>query len=142
MTKVEKIKQQGLSPESELLALAYLYQNHKLNTEAIEFLEELVQKEAQKTIIHRILGDMYRQTGLNFLAKERYRIALTLTETDRNLREKAAIQVGLAEAEYALGYEDKAVKWMKQAKQEYIVLGDELKQQELEQRIKYFLGDI
>lgn len=142
LTKVEKIKQQGLSQEAELLALAYLFQSNNLNTEAIESLEELVRAGTKKTIIYRFLGDIYRNTGLSLLAKEHYTSALTLAEAEDNLREKAAIQAGLAEVEYVLGNEDEAVNWMKQAQKGYVVLGDELKGQESEQRIKYFLGEI
>lgn len=142
LTQAEKIKQQGLSQESEILALAYLYQSHDLNAEAIEILEELVAAETQKTIVYRLLGDMYRQTGISILAKERYESGLAVAEAEGNLKEKAAIQAGLGETEYVLGNEDEAVDWMKQAKEGYAGLGDELKVQELEQRIKYFLGKI
>ena len=143
LTQAEKIKQQEeLSQEAKILTLAYLYQSHNLNAEAIEMLEELVDAETQKTIVYRLLGDIYRHSGLIILAKERYLSGLFLAEAEGNLREKAAVQTGLGEAEYALGNEDEAVNWMKQAKEDYSELGDELKVQESEQRIKYFLGEI
>ena len=140
--QAEKIKQQGLSQEAEILALAYLYQSHNLNTEAIEMLEELVEAETQKTIVYRLLGDIYKQTGLIILAKERYESGLALAEAEGNLPEKAAIQAGLAETEYVLGNEEEAVDWMEQAQEGYVVLGNELKKQESGERIKYFLGEI
>lgn len=142
LTQAEKIKQQGSHQEAEILALAYLYQSHNLNAEAIGLLEELVAAETQKTIVYSLLGDMYRRTGISLLAKERYESGLALAEAEGNLPEKAAIQAGLAETEYVLGKEEKAVAWMKQAQEGYAGLGDELKVQELEQRIKYFNGEI
>lgn len=142
LTQGKKIKQQGLSQEAELLALAYLYQSHDLNTEAIEMLEKLVDAETQEIIIYRLLGDIYGQTGLILLAKERYLRGLALAEAEGNLTEKAAIKAGLGETEYILGNEEEAVDWMKQAQKNYSELGDELKKQESEQRIKYFLGAI
>lgn len=142
LAKVETIKQQGLSQESESLALAYLYLSENLNSEAVAILEDLVETETQKTIVYRLLGDTYRQTGLNVLAKEHYLSGLTLAEAEGNSLEIASIKFGLGEAEYALGNEDKAVSWMEQAQDEYVVLSDEFNQQKSEQRIKYFLGEI
>lgn len=142
LTKAETIEQQGLSQESESLALAYLYLSENLNSEAIAILEDLVETETQKTIVYRLLGDTYWRTGLNVLAKEHYLSGLTLAEAEGNSLEIASIKFGLGEAEYALNNEDEAVSWMEQAQDEYVELGDELKQQESKQRIQYFLGEI
>ena len=142
LAKVKTIKQQELSQESKSVALAYLYLSENLNSEAIAILENLVEAETQKTIVYRLLGDTYRQTGLSVLAKKHYLSGLTLAETEDNSLEIASIKFGLGEAEYALGNEDEAVSWMEKAQDEYVVLSDELNQQKSEQRIKYFLGEI
>ncbi|MEM8719518.1 MAG: tetratricopeptide repeat protein [Cyanobacteria bacterium P01_G01_bin.39] len=142
LANAETIKQQELSQESKSLALAYLYLSQDLNSEAIAILENLIEAETQKTIVYRLLGDTYRQTGLSALAKEHYLNGLTLAEAEGNSPGIASIKFGLAEAEYALGNEDDAVTWMEQAQKEYVVLGDESNQQESGERIKYFLGEI
>jgi len=140
LAKVRELKQQRLTKEAEALALAYLYRSHELNAEAIELLEGLVKQGSQITAVYQLLGDIYLQVGLSRLAKERYLRALQLAKRSEDVEGQAVVQVGLGEADYALGNKNEAVRWLENAKAGYVALGDDLQVRELERRIDSLLG--
>lgn len=142
LAHIEAVKQQGLTEEAEGLVLAHLYRGNDLNAKAIQVLEELVQAGSKQVSVYQLLGDIYQQVGLSLQAKETYSQGLALAKNVEDIAGQAAIQAELGEVEYALGNEEEAVAWMRQAQEGYAELGDELKVQESKQQINYFNGEI
>lgn len=89
---VEELQQKPLSNSSKILALAHLYRSYDFNAKAIELLEELVKDGNQTTAVHQLLGSIYKQIGLNELAKDRYLKALELAKAEGNLKAQKNIQ--------------------------------------------------
>lgn len=89
---VEELQQKPLSNSSKILALAHLYRSYDFKTKAIELLEELVEDGNQITAVHQLLGSIYKQIGLNELAKERYLKAKQLAKAEGDLKAQENIQ--------------------------------------------------
>ncbi|HAG80809.1 MAG TPA: hypothetical protein DCL61_06480, partial [Cyanobacteria bacterium UBA12227] len=75
-TKINDIAQSELSPEAQALAMADLYFEEDLVSEAIATLEPFVKAGSTTVQVYQMLGDLYRYSGLNLLAKERYEEAI------------------------------------------------------------------
>jgi hypothetical protein len=130
------LKKQGLSPEAETLALAYLYEGNDLKAEAIALLQSLSQQKSQNRVVYSLLGDLLLQTGLNQQAKQAYEQALSLAQKSGDREGEAESQSGLGEASFGLGKKEEALSWLKKAQASFGVLGDESQVQLLAQRIK------
>jgi hypothetical protein len=130
------LKKQGLSPEAETLALAYLYEANNLKAEAIALLQPLSQQKSQNRVVYSLLGDLLLQTGLNQQAQQAYQQALALAQKSGDQEGEAEAQSGLGEANFGLKNEDEALSWLKKAQASYAVLGDESQVKVLAQRIE------
>lgn len=130
------LKKQGLSPEAEILSLAYLYEGNNLKAEAITLLQSLSQQKSQNRVVYSLLGDLFLQTGLNQQAKQAYQQALSLAQKSGDQEGEAEAQSGLGEASFGLGKKEEALSWLKKAQASYGVLGDESQVQVLVQRIE------
>jgi len=130
------LKKQGLSPEAETLALAYLYEGNNLKAEAIALLQPLGQQKSQNRVVYSLLGDLLLQTGLNQQAQQAYEQALALAQKSEDQEGEAEAQSGLGEASFGLGKKEEALSWLKKAQASYAVLGDEFQAQVLTQRIE------
>jgi hypothetical protein len=130
------LKQQGLSPEAEILSLAYLYEGNNLKAEAIALLQPLSQQKSQNRVVYSLLGDLFLQTGLNQQAQQAYEQALALAQKSGDQEGEAEAQSGLGEANFGLKNEDEALSWLKKAQASYAVLGDESQVKLLAQRIE------
>jgi tetratricopeptide (TPR) repeat protein len=130
------LKKQGLSPEAEILALAYLYEGNNLKAEAIALLQFLSQQKSQNRVVYSLLGDLFLQTSLNQQAKQAYEQALSLTQKSGDQEGEAEAQSGLGEANFGLRKEEDALSWLKKAQASYAVLGDESQVQLLAQQIE------
>lgn len=134
--EIAAIKQQGLSPEGEALALSYLYEGYNLKAEAIALLEPLVQQKSENPVVYGLLGDLYLQTQLSQKALAAYQQALTLAQKSGDLEGEGLAQAGLGEASFGLGKTEEALSWLKKAQASYAVLGDEAQGQVLAARIE------
>ena len=130
------LKKQGLSPETETLALAYLYEGNNLKAEAIALLQPLSQQKSQNRVVYSLLGDLLLQTSLNQQAKQAYEQALALAQKSGDQEGEAEVQSGLGEASFGLGKKEEALSWLKKAQASYGALGDESQAQLLIQRIE------
>jgi tetratricopeptide (TPR) repeat protein len=134
------LKKQGLSPETETLALAYLYEGNNLKAEAIAILQPFSQQKSQSRVVYTLLGDLLLQTSLNQQAKQAYEQALALAQKSGDQEGEAEAQSGLGEANFGLGKKEEALSWLKKAQASYGVLGDESQAQVLAQRIEKIQG--
>jgi len=134
--EIAAIKQQGLLPEGEALALAYLYEGYNLKAEAIALLEPLVQQKSENPIVYGLLGDFYLQTQLSQKALAAYQQALTLAQKSGDLEGEGSAQAGLGEANFGLGKTEEALAWLQKAQASYQALGDEDQGQVLAARIE------
>jgi hypothetical protein len=130
------LKQQGLSPEAEILSLAYLYEGNNLKAEAIALLQSLSQQKSQNRVVYSLLGDLLLQTSLNQQAKQAYEQALSVAQKSGDQEGEAEAQSGLGEASFGLGKKEEALSWLKKAQASYGALGDESQVQLLAQRIE------
>jgi len=130
------LKKQGLSPETETLALAYLYEGNNLKAEAIALLQPLSQQKSQNRVVYSLLGDLLLQTSLNQQAQQAYQQALALAQKSGDQEGEAEAQSGLGEANFGLKNEDEALSWFKKAQASYGALGDESQVKLLAQRIE------
>ena len=130
--QVAVIQQQELSQEQKGLILAYFYRGKELNAEAIQVLEGLVKSGNQTATVYQLLGDIYRQVGLNLMAKEVYQQGLKLTTDEEKSEVKAKMQWGLGEVEYVLGNRDEAAEFLEKARANYLALGKQLNKDEKE----------
>ena len=135
------LKKQGLSPETETLALAYLYEGNNLKAEAIALLQSLSQQKSQNRVVYSLLGDLFLQTSLNQQAQQAYQQALALAQKSGDQEGEAEAQSGLGEANFGLGKKkEEALSWLKKAQASYGALGDESQVQLLIQRIEKIQG--
>jgi hypothetical protein len=134
------LKKQGLSPEAETLALAYLHEGNNLKAEAIALLQSLSQQKSQNRVVYSLLGDLLLQTGLNQQAQQAYQQALALAQKSGDQEGEAEAQSGLGEASFGLGKKEEALSWLKKAQASFGVLGDESQVQLLAQRIMKIQG--
>jgi hypothetical protein len=125
----------NLSAEAEALALAQLYQGNNLTSEAIEVLNGLASQQTQVAAVYRMLGDLYLQSSLNLLAADHYQRAIDLAQTAKDIEGQAVAQAGLGEAEDALGQKDRATAAFNQALENYKLLGDQKRIDEMTARI-------
>ena len=135
-----ELQQKQLSSEAEALALAHLYRSNDLKAEAIDQLEKLVSDRTQSVAVYRLLGDIYKQVGLNRLAKERYLKGLELAEAAEDLESQGAVQGGLAITNGIIGNTNEAQQWLEKGKEVYQILGDEEKARKLEKKVAAILG--
>ena len=125
----------NLSAEAEALALAQLYQGNNLTSEAVEILNGLAAQQTEVAAIYRMLGDLYLQSSLNLLAADNYQSAIDLAQTAKDIEGQAVAQAGLGEAEDALGHKDTATSAFNQALENYKLLGDQTRIDEITARL-------
>ena len=132
----DKLPQQKLSGESEVLALAHFYRSQELNADAIELLEREVSDGSQSVAVYQLLGDIYQQVGLNRLARKSYLTGEELAQAAADLDSQATMQWGLVITNEIIGNKDEALQWIKQGLESYQVLGDESKVDQLNSKFK------
>ena len=143
-TYVEQLTNLDLSDTAEALALANFYADYiltsdsaqaynltaedlatySLTAKAIEILEALVAQSITTPAAYRMLGDLYWQSGLQLLAEAQYLKVVALAQESKDLEERAKAQFGLAEMYVVLDKLEETDKWLRQAKQSYVELGD------------------
>ncbi|MEQ8995232.1 MAG: tetratricopeptide repeat protein [Coleofasciculus sp. B1-GNL1-01] len=132
--KIQAIAQSDLSEAAQALAMADVYFEEDLDSEAIAILESLVQSGSQTVQVYQLLGDLYAHEGLNLLAQERYEQAIELAIASENIEGQAKAQVGLAEVMIMLGKTEQAIRLFNQAQAGYEALGDSQRVEELQMR--------
>ena len=136
--KEEAIKKEDLEEDEDReLALAALYSNKYLITDAINKLEDLGERQGgQTTFVYRWLGDLYTGAGLNLKAEEFYSKAIKLFTALQDRYELAKAKAGLAGVKLMLGKKDEAEQLKNQAIAEYQDLGYSEMVEELEKRLE------
>ena len=130
----ENIEQQQWDEITKKLAIANLYLQDELVSEAVLILEDLVKNSSATRAIYRQLGDLYFQKLLLVpQARDYYLRALTLSG---DLEETTVIQEELSRVYRSLGEKEEAIKWLNLAKAGYESLGDYEQVEELNQQLK------
>lgn len=130
----EEIEQEQWNEPTKKLAIANLYLQHELVSEAVLILEDLVKNQSATRAIYRQLGDLYFQKLLLVpQARDYYLQALTLSG---DLEETTVIQEELSRVYRSLGEKEEAIKWLNLAKAGYESLGDYEQVEELNQQLK------
>jgi hypothetical protein len=137
--RVGDITQLALNRESEVLALAYLYQSDDLKAAAIQQLETVVQAGVRTAAVYQLLGELYQASELLQLAKINYVKAFELAKTANSLEQQAELQQHLGEVNEALAQLSNALYWFRSAQSSYRQLGDAEQVQMLQPRINYLL---
>lgn len=139
---IARLQQQALKDEAKTIALAHLYRSNNLNANAIDLLEGLVKEGSDKVAVFQLLGNIYQKVGLNLLAKERYTAGLKLAIAQNNLEAQADIHRSLGEVNESLDELKDALQSYETALVNYRKLGDEVKVEELQQKIDDLKGRI
>lgn len=125
----------GLPEETKTLAVADLYINNDLYTEAIAALETLVKQGSKAPGVYQLLGDLYGHTGLNLLAEARYLQAIELAKSVQDPEAEALARTGLAKVYTTTGNLEAATRQFQQAQAKYESLGDEQKASDIERNL-------
>ncbi len=101
------------------------YRNYSLRNEAIVTLENLVDGGVESPLLYRLLGDLYRESGLANLAIENYQKAIVGANSPQWLEDKSKAQYGLADIYVVLDKNEEAISFYQQAKQGYEKLSND-----------------
>lgn len=133
---IARIMELELSQEGKQLALGQYLAGAGLSAEAVEVHEALTNEMPESSSPTLFLGDLYRQSGLNLLAAERYEMALELAEAGDNLEAVALARRGLADVLLSLGERDEAAAVLRDAIDAYAQLGDTEQVEALNQQLE------
>ncbi len=75
--------------------------------------------------VYRLLGDIYLRLGRKQEAEETYQQGLLLAESENNLSETAAAQVGLAHLAVSEGNFSEAIRLLEKAREAYQLMEDD-----------------
>ena len=121
---ISALKEQELSEEAQMLAIAHLERSNELYGSAIDRLEVWLARGNKSAAVSQLAGDLNRQVGLPGLARNHYVVGLERMRRDGNL-------VGEAEVLNSLGQVDRdsdrlkdAIGWLEEAQKRYRDLGD------------------
>jgi tetratricopeptide (TPR) repeat protein len=119
--------------ESTTLLKTDLYIGSELYAAAIATLESLIKQGSQNPIVYRKLADLYAQSNTDLLAEFYYQQALPFAAN--NLPEQARIQASLGELYIRFNLSTEAIEWLTQAKESYETLGNQVKVEEIQQKL-------
>jgi hypothetical protein len=103
MWEKRRIEQLGLPEGATEFLVAHLYAAHGLNAEAIQLLEDTLQK-LQVAAIERFLGDLYVSVGLARQAEAQYLRSIEMAKDEKNVEGEMLAHLALAQIyEKALG---------------------------------------
>lgn len=124
-----------LTEEEKALAIAQLYTNNDLSSDAIDALETLAKKKLEIPLVYRMLGDLYAEAGLNLLAQARYTTALERSKAIRDRYGLTEAQAQLANVKLMLGKITEARHLFEQAHAGYRVLDNLERASRVERRL-------
>ena len=133
-----KIMALELDAEGKELALGQYLVGEGLFSEGIEILETLTSEMRDSPFPYRMLGDLYRQSGLNLLAQADFETAVALADTGENLEAGALAREGFAEVALSLGDRDYAATLLQEAIELYQLLGDDAQVTTLTERMEAY----
>ncbi len=129
--KVAVIEGELVTEEAQALMLADYYREEQESVTsgfllaAALPLEKLVQSGNKTPVVHRLLGDIYLRLGRRQEAKETYQEGILLAESENNLSETAAAQVGLAHLAVGEGNFSEAKRLLEKAREAYQLMEDD-----------------
>ena len=120
----------NLSAAVKAIALAEIYRDYYLITEAIDILQTLTNSEIlsdpnQQALVYAQLGELQTETGLNAQAEQNLRQAVAIFRQTKNQQGLADAQAGLAPVKWLLGKTAESEQIAQQAKTAYQALEDE-----------------
>ena len=130
----------GLGDDFLAFTKAEIYHSHGLHSAAIDVLEAAVKQDSKTRAVYQLLGEVYQEVGLNWLAKQRYLIALGLTQITNKLEAKqdqALIQYRLGEVHYAIGDVENSYKWYETARDSFRALKEPQLVKQVQENLDY-----
>lgn len=128
----------NLSPAAKAIALAEIYRNSYLVSEAIALLQDTIDKGQvsdpnQRGLIYVQLGELQAETGLNLLAEANLTQAADLFRQSQNQQGLANAQAGLSVVQLLLGKNPESEQAAQQTRATYQALGDAENSREFEE---------
>ncbi|MDJ0601229.1 MAG: tetratricopeptide repeat protein [Crocosphaera sp.] len=133
-TTLNNLSKENLSPQSQAIIKASVYNNFGLYAETITALESYVNNNEKSATAYQLLGEAYLNIGLLGQAKANYNQVLSLTDGDVSLTRAKSLE-GLGLIFQSQGDETMAIKLYQEAEKIYQIVGDEEKQREIQQRM-------
>lgn len=134
--ELNRLNSLPLSSEEKAIAQSHLYRTYGLDAEAIALLELAGDRTPTSAAIWQLLADLYRESRLYERSQANYEKAFQQLDRSANLEAYAEVQVGLGQASYALGNDDRAIAWFARAAANFRDLGDRELAAELEAQIQ------
>jgi hypothetical protein len=137
--QLQALRTLGLSPEKTGILDAKVLANLGFNAEAIDRLEK-VSTSSNEAITYRLLGEMYRNAGLDYLAVDRYRKALqkSVASGDSDGAAMAADALGTLCSSIGVCDAGEAQKHLREALKIYEALGAEKQVKRLRAQLSAF----
>ncbi len=133
-TTLNNLSEENLSPQSQVIVKASVYNRFGLYAETITALESYVNSNEKSATAYQLLGEAYLNIGLLGQAKANYNQVLSLTDGEISLtRAKSLEALGLIVQ--SQGDKTTAMKLYQEAQKIYQIVSDEDKKQEIQQRI-------
>ncbi len=121
--------------EEAQLAKAGVFFLEEMYADALAALQPLADRPTASDLVYTALGDTYSQSGLNQLAIEAYEQALALAITNGDILSEATIRVNLADVHATLGLFDNTLEHLRQARDAYAQIDEEIEVARLDRRI-------
>jgi len=122
---IAQLQRESQDEEERLIAQAYLYRSNNLLSDAIALLETPTARDSRNPLMHRLLGDLYRQVRLNLCARNGYERAIALSTAPESLEELAQAQAALGDVFLMLRNREDAIPAFRQARLAYATLEGE-----------------
>ncbi len=133
-TTLNNLLKENLSPQSQAIVKASVYNNFGLYAQTITTLESYLNNNEKSATVYQLLGEAYLNIGLLGQAKANYNQVLSLTDGDVSLtRAKSLEALGLMAQ--SQGDKTTAIELYEEAKEIYQIVGNEEMQQEIQQRM-------
>ena len=131
---IDELSNKQLEEEANALVLAHTYYSEGLEKDAIEVLEATIEEGKALVATYQLLGDIYKDVGLNRLAKERYLTGLELARAASDLTSQAEMEKSLVFVTSIIEGKEEAWKWLDKALVSYRAIGDEVEVGKLEEK--------
>ncbi|NET58267.1 MAG: hypothetical protein F6K47_19550 [Symploca sp. SIO2E6] len=130
------IAQEPWTEEAKTLALAHLYLKEGLTVEAVEMLEDLVNRGIKTAPIYNRIGEIYGNfLALATQAKNYYTQAVEVADSN-DIEEQTVAQDRLGQIEAKFGDQNEAIRLLTLARDGYQLLGDTERVRKLEKQLR------
>jgi len=121
---VGQINSLDISEEAKSLAIAHLYIQFDLRSDAIELLDQLLIEGYSSSVIYRTLGNLYEQVGLFLLAEESFKQSIQFAEKSGDVEDLALAKKALGEIYHSRGFSDVSENMLLEALEIFEMIGE------------------